>query len=169
MPKSSILIAALAAAGALALPTQASAHDPVAGAIIGGGIGAALGGPPGAAIGAILGTIAGGEGHHGHAYPDYAYDEPRHAPRRYGPPPAYYPPAPAYYPPAPVYYAPQPPVYYAPPVHYSAPAYRPARAFGGHHYAPRYERHGYRVDGYRNDGHRGRHDDRWDRHDGRGR
>jgi hypothetical protein len=51
----------LAASAALAAGAYSSAAkaDPIAGAIIGGGIGAAVGGPPGAAVGAVLGTAIG--------------------------------------------------------------------------------------------------------------
>ena len=90
MKAKALLFAALATAcGTLAYSSQASAHDPLAGAIIGGGIGAAVGGPPGAAVGAVLGTIIGAEGHghrHDRYYEEPVYGEPRHAPRRYAPP-----------------------------------------------------------------------------------
>ena len=92
------LIAGLAAA---TFSTQASAHDPVLGALIGGGIGAAVGGPPGAAIGAIIGLAAGADPYyHEPRYYDRGYSAPRYYDR------GYYAPAPTYYAPAPVYYGP---------------------------------------------------------------
>jgi hypothetical protein len=118
MLKKPLVIATTAAALAVAtLSTQASAADPLAGALIGGGIGAAIGhgagGRNGAAVGGVLGAIVGSSiaadsGYYG-------------GPGRYGssgyyaPAPAYYAPAPAYYEPAPVYYEPAP-VYYGPSV-----------------------------------------------------
>ena len=161
MLKRTMLVATVAATlGAVGFSSQASAHDPIAGALIGGGIGAAIAGPPGAAVGAIIGTIAGAESHHYYApqrYGDVAYDNRRY----YAPEPAYYPPAPtayyapepAYYQPAPTYYAPPAPVYYAPAYYEPAPVYRgPAvvyrspRAF---HDAPRREARVRTYDGYR--------------------
>ena len=149
MRKSYLLAAATTAVAAMTFSTQASAGDPLAGAIIGGGIGAAIGGPPGAAVGAIIGTIAGASDpyyHHGYPVGGYygappAYYAPAPAPEYYPPAqgPAYYPApqAPAYYPSAPAYYAPST-VYYAPPVVYGAPrayAYGAPRAYA---YGPRY-------------------------------
>ncbi|MGZ5106299.1 MAG: hypothetical protein ACXWHB_17245, partial [Usitatibacter sp.] len=53
-------IAGAAAALALAaLSPQAFACDPVAGALVGGGIGAAIGNAPGAAVGAVIGSAIG--------------------------------------------------------------------------------------------------------------
>jgi hypothetical protein len=53
-------IAAIAAAGGLAIAMcagNAAAHDePVKGSLIGAGIGAAIAGPPGAAVGAVIGA-----------------------------------------------------------------------------------------------------------------
>ena len=144
MRKTFLVAAITTALAAMTFSTQASAGDPVAGAIIGGGIGAAVAGPPGAAVGAIIGTIAGAADpyYYRHGYRGPGYDGRRY----YGPAPAYYPPAPAYYPPAQAYYAPAT-EYYAPPV-----IYRSARAYA---YEPRY---------VRQDRH---YDARGDRHEGR--
>ncbi|HEX3063216.1 MAG TPA: glycine zipper 2TM domain-containing protein [Usitatibacter sp.] len=114
MKRKPLVIATLVAGLATAtLSMNASAGDPLLGAIIGGGIGAAIGhntgqhrgGEIGAVAGAVIGsTIAANSGpYYGEGY--------------YGPPPApaYYPPAPAYYEPAPVYYEPAP-AYYGPSV-----------------------------------------------------
>lgn len=154
LKKVPLFAAITAAVGALAIPMQASAHDPVAGLLIGGGIGAAVGGPPGAAVGAFLGAIIGAETHHGHGpayrgHGNYApgYDS-RYAPQAYAPEPTYYaPPAPVYE--GPVRYA-APRAYYSPPVHYAPPpAYRSARVYAAPRHDSRYERHGRRYEGYR--------------------
>ena len=51
--------ATAAALSLAALSPQAFACDPVAGALVGGGIGAVIGNGPGAAVGAVIGsTIA---------------------------------------------------------------------------------------------------------------
>ena len=139
MSKKLLLIATMTVAvAAAAFPTRASAGDPVAGALIGGGIGAAVGGPPGAAVGAVIGTIIGAESRPYYRrgyYRDEAYYEPRYrergyyAPRYreqgyYAPPVArYYESAPVFYAPPPQYYAPEP-VYYGPAIVYrSHPSY----------------------------------------------
>jgi hypothetical protein len=135
--------AATAAALALAaLSTQAFACDPIAGALVGGGIGAVVGNGPGAAVGAVIGsTIAATtpcyDDRRYYAPPRAAYYEPRYAQRTYDDR-RYYAPAPAYadqgyapdpgYAPAPAYAAP-PPTYYQPAPTYYAPApayYQPA-------------------------------------------
>lgn len=69
------LVWTMLAAGVVFASTQAKAHDPVAGAIVGGAIGAAAGGPVGAAIGAVLGTAIASD-HHDYPHPrhrEYAY------------------------------------------------------------------------------------------------
>jgi hypothetical protein len=158
MRKSFLVAAMTAAAAAMTFSTQASAGDPVAGAIIGGGIGAAVAGPPGAAVGAIIGTIAGAADpyYYRHGYRGPGYDGRRYygpAPAYYPPAPAYYPPAQAYYPPAQAYYAPATEYYAPPPAYYAPPViYRSARAYA---YEPRY---------VRQDRH---YDARGDRHEGR--
>lgn len=58
------LVVAMLGAGIALASTQAKAHDPVAGAIVGGAIGAAAGGPVGAAIGAVIGTAISSEHHY---------------------------------------------------------------------------------------------------------
>ena len=99
MLKKPLMIATMAAAlGMAGISTQASAGDPVLGAIIGGGIGAAIGhnhGRDGGLVGGVLGAIVGSSlavnsgGYYDGGYaPSYAYG------------PAYY--GPAYYRPAPV-------------------------------------------------------------------
>ena len=118
------LIAGLAAA---AFSTEASAQDPVLGALVGGGIGAAVGGPPGAAVGAILGLAIGA---------DPYYRGPRYYDRYYGR--GYYAPAPVYYAPTPTYYA---PAYYAPP-----PVYYGVYRYPSYGYRYRYARSYYRHD-----------------------
>lgn len=149
-----MLIAAMSVAVAAAtFSTQAAAGDPVAGALIGGGIGAAVGGPPGAAVGAVIGSIIGAESHYHHgSYDRRYYGAGYAAPAYYPPAPAYYGPPPAYYPPAPAYYAPGP-VYYGPAgaiVYRSGPKYA---------YNTRYVRaYDYRI-GY--DGRRYPDDRRW--------
>ncbi len=74
MQKKPLWIAAIGVTvAAMGFSTQASAGDPIAGAIIGGGIGAAVAGPPGAAVGAIIGTIAGSTTpYYGGYYPEPA-------------------------------------------------------------------------------------------------
>jgi hypothetical protein len=166
--KAKFLAVLATAAGTLAFSSQASAHEPLAGAIIGGGIGAAVGGPPGAAVGAVLGTIIGAESDHGHRYRDRpyydpAYEDPRYAPRRYAP--SYYsPPPPAYYP-EPTYYAPPPPVYYAPAQYVAPPVYYAPRPHYRHDRVYVEPRHGWRQgrDDRHRDGYRGRRDGQWDR------
>ena len=69
------LIAAAAAALALGtFSTQASAHDPVAGALLGTAIGAAAGGPVGAAVGAVIGTVIASDPYSRRGYRDGPYD-----------------------------------------------------------------------------------------------
>lgn len=59
-----LIVVTLAAGLGMALhSTQAAAHDPVGGAILGTAIGAAAGGPVGAAIGAVLGTAIASDHH----------------------------------------------------------------------------------------------------------
>ena len=145
MMKKPLLIVSFTACIALSLVSmQARAGDPVAGALIGGGIGAAIGGPPGAAVGAILGSLAGSDPYYDRRY----YDRGGYGPAYreggyYEPAPAYYPPRPAYYAPQPAYYA--PPVYYGPSVYYSSPGYYAPRAhyrsYPKYTYAPRREVH----------------------------
>ena len=167
--KRPLLIATVSAALAAAtLSIQASACDPIPGALIGGGIGAAIGNAPGAAVGAIIGSAitAGapcysygrpypereyvGRGYVDRGYAEREYVDRRYVDRGYADD-RYY--ERSYYAPEPVYYAP-PPVYYAPAVYYGS--YRP-------YSYPRYVSYGYRSYGhdYRRD-HR-RHDghDRW--------
>lgn len=143
MTKKPLLIASLTAGIALSVfSIQARAGDPVAGALIGGGIGAAIAGPPGAAVGAILGTIAGSEPYYDRRYAGPVYAErPYYAPV---PAPAYYPSQPSYYPSQPSYYA--PPAYYGPQVYYAPSAYYAPRAYyyrpyAKYGYAPRQEVH----------------------------
>ena len=79
------ILAATITAGALALgfTTQAAAaHDPLVGALVGGGIGAAVGGPPGAAVGAFLGLAIGASADH-HHYRDRHYRRHDYHDRRY--------------------------------------------------------------------------------------
>lgn len=186
MLRKPLMIAAItAAAGAMAFSSQVSAHDPVAGALIGGGIGAAVAGPPGAAVGAILGTIIGAEDRrHGYDYrgPRYQespYDEPRYPSQGYAPAPGYYAPEPAYYAPPPVYYA--PPRYLSAPVYYDAPRYAPPRVHrapppiyrsAGVIVTPRHDRRGegrYERRGEdRPDRHGSRRDGHRDQREGRG-
>ena len=124
-----ILVATVAIAGAAAgFTTTASAGDPVAGALIGGGIGAAIGNGPGAAVGAVIGSaIAASEPpyYERRAYydapPARYYDAP--PARYYDAPPARYYEAPSYYEPAPRYYSSPAPVYYEPAPVYYAPRY----------------------------------------------
>lgn len=102
MKKTLLAVTIAAAAAAATFSTQASAnHDPVVGALVGGGIGAAVGGPPGAAIGAILGLAIGAESDH-HRYghrryygerPDYDHRYYDRAPRHERAPARYYEPA----------------------------------------------------------------------------
>jgi len=144
MLKKPLIIATVTAALAMgAVSTQASAADPLLGALIGGGIGAAIGHDVnrhnGAAVGGVLGAIVGSsiaaESNYGYydrnsGYYDRGYDS--------GYDSGYYAPAPAYYGPA---YYPAPVVVYR-----SSPRYV---------YGPSY-RSGY----YRND-YRRVHDGRW--------
>lgn len=138
MLKKPLVIATMTAAlGIATLSTQASAGDPVLGALVGGGIGAAIGhsagGRDGGVVGGVLGAIV-GSSIAAQSGPGYYNDG-------YAPAPGYgYAPAPSY-----GYYAPAP-VYVGPRVVYrSAPYYA--------HY-PRYVdyRGGYRHD--RRDWHR---------------
>jgi hypothetical protein len=139
MTRKPLVIATLVAGLATAtLSMNASAGDPLLGAIIGGGIGAAIGhntgqhrgGEIGAVAGAVIGsTIAANSGPY---YGDGYYAPP---PVAYGPAPApYYAPAPAYVEAAPVYYA--PPVYYGPTVSigFGGPVYYGHRHYYGHHW-----------------------------------
>ncbi|MGZ5031904.1 MAG: hypothetical protein ACXWAC_01795 [Usitatibacter sp.] len=147
MSRKPMLIAAMSVAVAAAtFSTQAAAGDPVAGALIGGGIGAAVGGPPGAAVGAVIGTIIGAESHRPYGYYDRRYYGGGYAaPVYYGPAPVYYAPAPVYYAPGPVYYGPAAAIVYR-----SGPTYA---------YNTRYVR-GYDHRVWR-DGRRDRDDRRW--------
>jgi hypothetical protein len=112
MLKKPLAIATLAAAvGMGTISTQASAGDPVLGALIGGGIGAAIGhnagGHAGGVVGGVLGALVGSS----IAASDGYYDR------------GYY--ADPYYAPAPGYYVPAPPVYVGPTIVYrSRPVYR---------------------------------------------
>jgi hypothetical protein len=153
MRRSLFIATAAAALAAASLCTPAEAADPVAGALIGGGIGAAVGGGPGAAVGAVIGTIAAAADEQ-YYYDHYGRRVYYDAPRSYAPPARYYEPGPArYYEPAPAryyeappvryyeraYYAP-PPVYYPRPVYYAPPVYFGPSfviGFGGH----RHHRH----------------------------
>lgn len=142
------------AAAAATFSNQASASDPVAGMIIGGGIGAAIGGPPGAAVGAILGAVIGDAHHYDHRrgyYDRHRYYDRGYDPRYYDR--GYYDPAPArHYEPG---YAPR--VYRASPRYYNEPRYSRG-------YDRRYE--GRRYDDRRYDDRR--YDDRrYDRRDER--
>ena len=143
MKKTLLAVTLTAAAAAATFSTQASAHDPIAGALIGGGIGAAVGGPPGAAVGAILGLAIGSDSHryrdrryYGER-PDY-YD-PRYSERRY------YDRAPARYV-APAYAEP-PRVYRASPryEYEQQRAYRDDRGYD-RRYEPRYDDRRYQED-----------------------
>src|SRR5512138_1950713 len=102
--KRTLLIATAATAlAAASLCTSAEAADPLAGALIGGGIGAAVGGGPGAAVGAVIGTIAAASEGPYYYYDGYGrrayYDGYYAPPARYyeAPPVRYYEPAPARY------------------------------------------------------------------------
>ncbi len=117
MLKKPLIIATVTAALAMgAVSTQASAADPLLGALIGGGIGAAIGHDVnrhnGAAVGGVLGAIVGSSiaaesnGYYDRGYNDRGYYAP--APAHYGD--EYYAPAPAYYGPA---YYPAPVVVYS--------------------------------------------------------
>jgi hypothetical protein len=148
MNKSPLLIATIAAALATLSP-QASACDPVPGAIIGGGIGAVIGNGPGAAVGAVIGSALAASApcddrYYGRYYPEREYADRGYYARRYEER-RYYAPAPAYYAPAPVYYAPAP-VYYAPaPVYYAPAAVIVYRGYSSYGYGPR---HGSRARHY---------------------
>jgi hypothetical protein len=139
--------ATAAALSLAALSPQAFACDPVAGALVGGGIGAVIGNGPGAAVGAVIGsTIAASTPCYDQYPPRAAYYEPRYAERTYredrryyAPQPSYAQPSyaqpsyaepayaepayapPSYYAPAPAYYAPAP-TYYAPSPYYYSPS-----------------------------------------------
>lgn len=122
MLKKPLLIAAVAATLAAALPTQSSASgDPVLGALVGAGIGAAIGhhvdGRNGAWVGGALGALTGAS----IAANSGGYYDGRYA----GPPDAYYPSAPGYYGPPTPYYEPAP-VYSGPP----AVVYAPRPVYG---------------------------------------
>ena len=117
MVRKPLVIATMAAAlGIATVSTQASAGDPLLGAIVGGGIGAAIGhsagGRDGGVVGGVLGAVVGSSIAAESGYYDRGY--------YYGAPPAYY---------GPAYYA--PPVYAAPVVVYSSsyPRYRYVRDY----------------------------------------
>jgi len=161
--------AAAAALSVAALSPQAFACDPVAGALVGGGIGAVIGNGPGAAVGAVIGSSIAAStpcydqppraAYYEPRYADRAYREDRRyyapqpsysepsyaepayaAPSYYAPAPTYYAPAPTYYAPAPTYYAPAP-YYYSPsPIVYAAAAAVPYFVYRGARYAS-YGRH----------------------------
>jgi hypothetical protein len=141
MRKRSLWLASLAVAGCAAtFSMPASAGDPVAGMLIGGGIGAAIGGPPGAAIGAVIGSIA--------ATSDPYYDRHYYGRGYYGPSAGYY----------------------APPrvAYYDAPYYAPRRVYAEPYYAPRVEYRRYDERRYRDDRRYYRDDRRDERHYQRG-
>jgi hypothetical protein len=97
MLKKPLIIATVTAALAMgAVSTQASAADPLLGALIGGGIGAAIGHDVnrhnGAAVGGVLGAIVGSS----IAAESNYYDRGYYGDGYYAPAPAYY--GPAYYP-----------------------------------------------------------------------
>ncbi len=162
-----LVVAAIAATVATAtLSMEASAGDPVLGALLGGGVGAAIGhninGRDGAWVGGALGAVTGASiAANSRGYYDSGYYVNN---GYYGG--AYYGNANTYYAPAPVYYAP-PSVYYAPaPVYYARPAvvYRSAPVYV-RSYQPRYVDYGrgwghVRYDRW--DGH-GHHHDGWHR------
>jgi hypothetical protein len=141
MLKKPLMIATMTAAlGIATLSTQASAGDPVLGALVGGGIGAAIGhnagGRDGGVVGGVLGAIVGssiaaesGRGYYGDGYYDNGY-APAYG---YAPAPSY-----GYYAPAPVYVGPSV-VYRSRPYYYNAPRYVEYRS-------------GYRHDGRRDRG-----------------
>jgi hypothetical protein len=146
LKKSLVIAVAAAGLGAAALSTPASAGDPLAGALIGGGIGAAIGHSTGshngAAVGGVLGAIVGSSiaadsgPYYGSRY--YGYRPP--VGRYYVPPPA-----PVYYGPAPLYYEPAP-VYYGPSIVFeSGPRYRghPHRDWRRHEWRERHEWRGH--------------------------
>ena len=152
----SLHFAAAATLSLAALSPQAFACDPVAGALVGGGIGAVIGNGPGAAVGAVIGsTIAATTPCYDQYPPRAAYYEPRYAERTYredrryyAPQPSYAEPsyaeptyaAPSYYAPAPAYYAPAP-YYYSPsPIAYAAAAALPYFFYRGARYMS-YGRH----------------------------
>ncbi len=132
------------AAGLMALAgytSDASAHDPVGGAIVGTAIGAAVGGPVGAAVGAVLGTAIASDHHRRDRYYSRPgrYQDNRYQPRfydrgydrGYSAPPVRYEPVPQrYYEPTPRY-APRvayrearyEPLYYGAPGYYEEPRY----------------------------------------------
>jgi Glycine zipper 2TM domain len=98
MLKKPLLIATMTAALGLAtLSQQASAGDPLLGALIGGGIGAAIGhntgGRNGGVVGGVLGAVVGSSIAASSNYYDRGYYDGGYAPG-YGP--AYYAPAPVY-------------------------------------------------------------------------
>ena len=141
MRKTLLAVTFTAAAAAAAFSSQASAHDPIAGALIGGGIGAAVGGPPGAAVGAILGLAIGADSH---SYRDRRYYgerhdyDPRYSERRYDRAPA------RYYEPA---YAEAPRVYRASPRYMEQPrANRDYDRGYDRRYEPRYDDRRYQED-----------------------
>ena len=136
MLKKPLVIATVTAALAMgAVSTQASAADPLLGALIGGGIGAAIGHDVnrhnGAAVGGVLGAIVGSSiaAESNRGYYDGGYYD-----RGYGD--GYYAPAPAYYGPAPAYYG---PAYYPS----ATIVYRSSPRYGYRSYGRDY-RHGWR-------------------------
>jgi hypothetical protein len=131
MFKKPLLIATMVATlGAATLSTEASAGDPVLGALIGGGIGAAIGHDVnhhnGAVVGGVLGAIVGSSiaANSGPYYGDSGY---------YAPSPGYFAPAPS-------------PGYFAPaPVYYGAPVYRSRAVYVAPRYVRHYDRHDHRY------------------------
>jgi hypothetical protein len=133
MLKKPLVIATVAATlGMAVISTQASAGDPVLGAIIGGGIGAAIGhnagGHNATAVGGVLGAIVGSSiAAQSGGYYDRGYYEGGYAPApapvydygpSYGPAYGY---APAY---GPAYYAPAPVVVYSSGSYYRGHSHR---------------------------------------------
>lgn len=143
--KKPLMIATLSAAVVLgAIPTQASAADPLLGALIGGGIGAAIGnssnrhhgGAVGGLIGAVIGSsiAADSNRYYGGRYDDRGYSGERYYDDRYDDRGSY---GERYYAPAPSYaYAPS--YGYAP---YYAPAYGASIVFSS---GPSYRDYGHR-------------------------
>jgi hypothetical protein len=126
MLKKPLVIASVAAAiGMAGLSTQASAGDPLLGAIIGGGIGAAIGhnagGHNATAVGGVLGAIVGSSiAAESNGYYDRGYYDGGYAPSYgYGPSYSY----------GPAYYAPAPVVVYS-----SGPSYRGYRGYDRGYY-----------------------------------
>ena len=158
--KKPLMIATLTAAVALgAIPTQASAADPLLGALIGGGIGAAIGNSSnrhhGGAVGGLIGAVIGssiaadsnryyggryddrgysGDRNYGERYDDRGYSGERYYDDRYDDRGSY---GERYYAPAPSYaYAPS--YGHAP---YYAPAYGASIVFSS---GPSYRDYGHR-------------------------